>query len=562
MYDDLARFIHVTTSYTSSCQLRLTGFEGEYLDTQFPNGSDGQMYEYEVLRFTTATSDGTVDGTKLPGSGYSNPDLQNQGNDEEAYRWNWLSSGHRAADDFTSAIAVGKMFSLTGTAFDTESKMRLDVDEWLRAMAFQALVGPNDVIYTGANIHNIRFYTRPHDGKTLYMPWDWDSVWQYASNGSLFGSGNVGKVVTVTPQNQRQYLCHVYDLVGSVYNTTYMSRWTQHYAAVAGEDYTSILSYISARSAYALTQLPTTTAFTAVAGVPNANGAVTLTGTGNIRVAFIEINGLAYTPVWTSNTAWSVVVPLAQGANTLTIRGLDKRGAAVSGATASLNVTNPNAPGWPAVRINEWMAENDGIVLDPADGKSEDWFELHNATPNPVDLSNWSLSDTPSQPRLSVLPAGTIIPANGFLLIWADNEPVQGTAAAPHVAFKLSNAGETLGLYAPDQRLIDTVTFGEQHSNISEGRYTDSAAALSVLTIPTPAAANVLLALSTIQNAAGNLQIEFTTTPGRKYRVEFSPDLGAWLPLTTDTTANGPLLQAIDSMAPQRRFYRATLLPP
>ena len=108
MYDDLARFVHVTSSYNSSCQLRLTGYEDEYLDSSFRRGGDGQMYEYEVLRWTTLTSDGTVDGTKLPGSGYSNPDLLNQGNDEEAYRWNWLATNHRDADNYSSAMAVGK----------------------------------------------------------------------------------------------------------------------------------------------------------------------------------------------------------------------------------------------------------------------------------------------------------------------------------------------------------------------------------------------------------------------------------------------------------------------
>ena len=565
MYDDLARFVHVTSSYNSSCQLRLTGFEDEYLDSSFPRGGDGQMYEYEVLRSTTAsppnTSDGTVDGTKLPGSLYSNPDLQNQGDGEEAYRWNWLGTNHRAADDFTFAIAAGRLFSLTGAAFDAESKQRLDVDQFLRGLALQTLVGPNDVIYTGSNIHNIRFFTRAHDGKMMYMPWDWDSCWSRGTSDTLNGGGNVAKVVTVNAHNQRQYLCHVFDLVNTTYNTAYMTRWTQHYGAVAGESYSSILSYITARAAFALTQLPTTTAWSSVAGTPNANGAVTITGTANIRVAYIEVNGLAYAPVWTSNTNWSITVPLAQGANGLTIRGLDKNRLPVSGATSTLNVTNPNAPGWPAVKINEWLAENDVSLLDPADGDTDDWLELFNPTASPVDLSNWSLSDIPSQPRLSVLPAGTVIPAGGFLLVWADNEPAQNSPGVPHVAFRLSNTGETIGLYAPDSRLMDSVTFAAQTADDTEGRYADGSADLYPLTQPTPGTANVLLVLTNVQTTAAGVEISFATTPGRRYRVEFSTDLIAWSPLTADTTATGLTMTATDPATQPRRLYRALVLP-
>ncbi len=561
MYDDLARFVHVTSSYNSSCQLRLTGFEDEYLDSSFPRGGDGQMYEYEVLRWTTATSDGTVDGTKLPGSGYSNPDLQNQGDGEEAYRWNWLGTNHRAADDFTSAIAVGKLFGLTGTAFDAESKLRLDVDEFLRTLALQTLVGPNDVIYTGSNIHNIRFFTRAHDGKMMYMPWDWDSCWSRATNATLNGGGNVAKVVTVNAHNQRQYLCHVFDLVNTTYNTAYMQRWTDHYGAVAGENYSSILTYIGNRAAYALTQLPTATAWSSVAGTPNVNGAVTITGTANIRVAYIEVNGLAYAPVWSSNTAWSITVPLAQGANVLTIRGLDKSGLPVASATSTLNVSNPNAPGWPGVKINEWLAENDGSLLDPADGDSDDWLELFNPTASPVDLSNWSLSDVPAQPRLSVLPAGTVIPAGGFLLVWADNEPAQNTPGVPHVAFRLSNAGETICLYAPDSRLMDSVTFAAQTADDAEGRYADGGAGMFPLTAPTPGARNVLLTLNTVQTTIAGVEITFATTPGRRYRVDGSADLVAWASLTADITATGTSLTVTDPTATLRRYYKVQLLP-
>jgi hypothetical protein len=292
----------------------------------------------------------------------------------------------------------------------------------------------------------------------------------------------------------------------------------------------------------------------------NPNGAVTMTGSGNIRIASIEINGLAYTPVWTSNTAWSVVVPLASGSNTLVVRGLDKNGQLVSGASNTLTVTNPNEPGWPAVRINEWMADNDGSVPDPADGQNDDWIELHNPTDSPVDLSNWSLSDTPTNPRLAVLPGGTLIPACGFLLLWADDQPAQGSAAAPHLAFKLSKSGDTIRLHAPDTRLIDSVSFGPQDTGFTDGRYRDGGDGIHPLTEASPSSANVLLYQNAPEVVDGSFLLSFSTTPGRRYRVECSGNLIDWVPLTADTLATGEEMLVVDPLGESGRFYRAVLL--
>ncbi len=563
MYDDLGRFIHVLSGYTSTCQLRMSGFSDDYLKSSYPDGDEGPMYEYESLRSSPNTSDGTPEGIKLPGANYTNPDIQDQGDNKESYRWSWLLSNGSAEDNFAPAIATAKLFSLSGTALDAEAKQRLDVDEWLRTMAFQTLVGPADSIFTASNIHNIRFYQRPHDARMLYMPWDWDSAWQRSTSAALIGNGNVAKLVNATPHNRRQFLFHVNDLVAKVFNTTYMTRWTQHYAAVSGENYSSILSYIGTRANVAKAQLPTGTAWTGTAGTVDANGAVTLSGTGNISIASIEVNGLAYTPLWTSDTGWSIVVPLAAGSNSLVVRGLDKSGQAVAGASSTLNVTNPNASGWPPIRINEWLADNSDGLSDPADGEHADWIELYNPTDSPVNLSNWSISDTLSQPRLAVLPTGTFIPAHGFLLMWADDQPAQGSPSSPHLAFKLSKSGESIRLYAPDQRLMDSVSFGAQATDLSTGPYPDGASTGSgLLTEPSPGGSNVLLYAYAPALADGAFQFTFSTTPGHRYRVEYSDDLVQWLPLTTDTIATGSELQALDPLGQKGRFYRAVLLPP
>ncbi|MFO1512922.1 MAG: putative Ig domain-containing protein, partial [Verrucomicrobiota bacterium] len=87
-----------------------------------------------------------------------------------------------------------------------------------------------------------------------------------------------------------------------------------------------------------------------------------------------------------------------------------------------------------------------------------------------------------------------LIPAKGYLLVWADNEANQNSTNLTdlHAGFALSKGGEALGLFASDGTTIDAVTFGAQISDVSEGRYLDGSANIYEMTTPTPRAANFL----------------------------------------------------------------------
>jgi len=570
MYNDLASFIHPLGTYTSNAMLRLAGYESMYLDSQFPNGSDGQMFETEVLRWNLTTVDGNPESPKLPGTesggtGYDNLDLQDDGNDPEAYRWNALQSMHRDASNYTGLIALEKLFSQSGTSFATSAASLLDVDSWLRTLAFQSLVGPTDAAFTGGSVHNFRLYFRPNDARALYMPWDWDSSWSRSTSASLVGGGNIAKVITANADLTRRYDAQLYDLIATKYNAGYMSAWTSHYGARSGQDFSGVLNYIGARGNYVLSQLPTGTTFSAAGGTVSSNGAATINGTANIQVTQIEVNGTLYVPGWSSNTTWSITVPLAPGNNALTIRGFDAHGNLVSGATTSLNVNNPYVSGWAGLKINEWLAENDGFSVDPADGDSDDWFELYNPTASAVPLSGWTVTDFSATPF--TIPSGWSIPAGGYLLVWADNEPAQnpGTPAANsalHVNFKLSNGGETLQLSAPDGRGIDTVTFGAQHANEAEGRFPDGAATMARMTLPTPGAPNALSLFTSVVLAPGNATLKFSTTPGLHYTLQWSGDLLTWTNVAPAQIAPGAEMTVADpSPAPDKRFYRVLVAP-
>jgi hypothetical protein len=123
----------------------------------------------------------------------------------------------------------------------------------------------------------------------------------------------------------------------------------------------------------------------------------------------------------------------------------------------------------PPVVISEFMAENDGFLLDSF-GNSSDWLELQNTTSRPINLAGWSLTDSAGNPAKWILPAVTL-PPWGTLLIWASNANLTDPAGELHTNFALSKGGEYLGLYDPDRTLVHAYgpSFPPQYENISYG---------------------------------------------------------------------------------------------
>src|SRR4051812_39875922 len=107
------------------------------------------------------------------------------------------------------------------------------------------------------------------------------------------------------------------------------------------------------------------------------------------------------------------------------------------------------------------MAANTTGITNPIGGKFDDWIELYNFGPVAVDLSGFYLTDDTAQKKQSSLPAGTVIAAGGYLLIWADNT-TNSTPTDLHANFALSRGGEKIALYTHDLLLVDLVTFGAQ----------------------------------------------------------------------------------------------------
>jgi hypothetical protein len=90
------------------------------------------------------------------------------------------------------------------------------------------------------------------------------------------------------------------------------------------------------------------------------------------------------------------------------------------------------------VVINEILANS---------GSTADWIELHNRTRSPMDISGWFLSDDGSNPTKYRIPAGTILPAGGFVTFYEDlNFGTTSVDPDKVTPFALSDVGETVYL--------------------------------------------------------------------------------------------------------------------
>jgi len=139
----------------------------------------------------------------------------------------------------------------------------------------------------------------------------------------------------------------------------------------------------------------------------------------------------------------------------------------------------------PDLFINEFMASNESTIADEH-GDYDDWIELYNAGSESVWLGDNYLTDNITKPEKWQLPDAYIEPGE-FLMIWADDEPEQGPF---HATFKLSKDGEDIGLFNSDLTSIDEYVFGEQETDVSEGRFHDTEENWIFFINPTPKKSN------------------------------------------------------------------------
>lgn len=141
-------------------------------------------------------------------------------------------------------------------------------------------------------------------------------------------------------------------------------------------------------------------------------------------------------------------------------------------AGVSLFAQNPTG-----IVINEFQADNEDGPTDEA-GQHEDWVELYNNSSNAINLTGLYLTDNPENHAKWPFPDGTSIPANGYLIVWLDEDQTDGIY---HASFKLSAAGEFLMLSDGAGGVRDSLTFGPQQPTATYGRYPNGTGAFTFL---------------------------------------------------------------------------------
>jgi hypothetical protein len=134
--------------------------------------------------------------------------------------------------------------------------------------------------------------------------------------------------------------------------------------------------------------------------------------------------------------------------------------------------------------LNEVLADNHAAVANG--GKYPDYVELKNNTAADTNITGWSLTDDELVPNKYVFPAGAIVPAGGYLLVWCDSDT---SAPGLHSGFGLNNDGQRV-ILIQSGTVRDAVTFGPQATDAPIGRVVNGTGAWTLIN-PSPNAANV-----------------------------------------------------------------------
>lgn len=131
--------------------------------------------------------------------------------------------------------------------------------------------------------------------------------------------------------------------------------------------------------------------------------------------------------------------------------------------------------------INEFLAGNQGTFSDEY-GEFDDWIEIYNANDYPVDLGGLYLSDSLNDPAKYRIPLdkadSTVVPAQGYLILWADGQEEQGVL---HLGFKLDRQVEQIGIFQVEEGFLDSLSYTSSFTDISTGRFPDASTNIQIV---------------------------------------------------------------------------------
>lgn len=139
------------------------------------------------------------------------------------------------------------------------------------------------------------------------------------------------------------------------------------------------------------------------------------------------------------------------------------------------------------VTLNEFLAGNSTGITNE-EGKYKDWIETKNKTAAPLGLGELQPSNDLSNRTKWQFPRTAIVPANGYLLVWADDQNT--TWIDYHTNFNLTLAGDTRPLVGFARHPGRQIRYQQQAQDLSSSRCADGVGPFVDGTLPTPRLTN------------------------------------------------------------------------
>jgi len=453
----------------------------DWAELHYPNDSEGNIYR--AIRDLIPPDFDYRTQTAYPGLF----DAENK----NSYTNTWFKESNSSEDDWTDLIGMLRVMGTNGTdSFNDDNISRvINIPQWLRHLAVMNLLGSSE---TGLNTgHNDDYfmYRGVNDPRFVLVYYDLDQILgfggSFASGAPLFSAANnngsgaaIGRFMRDAAY-EPMYYEHLRQLVDGAFSESQFNALVDQTLGdwVPDTQRTAIKSWMAARRNYVRSLLPPP----AVVGPPRA------TITGGPRsptprtTATFTVGGAGLTHYrYFLNGVLSPDIPmgtplaltgLTSGTQTVSVIGKNAAGFYQStlGAESISWIVNTSMK---PIRLNEVIASRSGQLRD--------FIEIHNEGSSTVTLTGMGLTDDAGNPHKFTFGVRSL--AAGASLALESNE----------LGFSLAAGGESVYLFdsvANGGAMLDSVVFGRQLTDLSIGRFGDSAAWL--LCQPTPGATNI-----------------------------------------------------------------------
>ena len=438
-----------------------------YLESWFPGRDTGELFEVDDwFEFNDGFGFASVNATLQ--------DFTTAGGVKKTarYRWSWEKKGGSVyGDDYTSIFRLVDAMNLSTVALRERRVADLvDYEEWMRAFGVRHIVGDWDG-YSYSRGKNSYVY-KPVNDRWAVLPWDLDFSLGGGSRGetdSLFAIGDpvLANNFFGRPVFRRAYWRAMQDAIngplrpevcGPVMDANYNGLQKN---GIAVTEPSAIKTWISNRVAYIASQLAPVTnlafAVTTADFVTSSNPA-TIAGRAPVQVQTLLVNSNVCETTWTSETDWTIAVPLQPGTNVLDVTAWTRAGEPAGNGRVTVTYTGAGEPPTTELAINEIMYHSAAPLGD--------FVEILNLSSHRAfDLSGYRLDGVDF-----VFPFGTFIKPgqhlvvaeslDGYARAYQNSEVVAGVYSG-----SLDNGGETLRLLRPvgsnEWVLLDQVRYDD-----------------------------------------------------------------------------------------------------